>query len=180
MSRSARSTAAARGVTSTSTGFGKTPAMVKRLPSVGVCVSRSCVRTLSAIGEGFCAAGFGAEVQARIERGRTSHESRITNRDSSVADRKCLTFRWCRLRPRCKERGGGDVVTSLTTSDAADRPQPGPARRVAAANRHLLRCRSSTMSRIACVAAPRICRFGACNERQGIFGPLHSPAGQES
>ena len=29
------------------------------------------------------------------------------------------------------------------------------------------------MSRIACVAAPRICRFGARNERQGIFGPLH-------
>src|SRR2546427_4493314 len=52
-------------------------------------------------------------------------------RGTSVVDRKSLTFRWCRLRPRCKERGGGDVVTSLTTSDAADRPRPAPARRVA-------------------------------------------------
>ena len=32
-----------------------------------------------------------------------------------------------------------------------------------AARRHLLRCRSSTMSRIVCVAAPRISRLGATN-----------------
>src|SRR2546428_10811 len=56
-------------------------------------------------------------------------------RGTSVVDRKSLRFRWCRLRPRCKERGGGDVVTSLTTSDAADRPQPAPALRVAGAAR---------------------------------------------
>src|SRR6266508_4249184 len=52
-------------------------------------------------------------------------------RGASVVDRKSLRFRWCRLRPRCKKRGGGDVVTSPTTSDAADRPQPAPALRVA-------------------------------------------------
>ena len=32
-----------------------------------------------------------------------------------------------------------------------------------AAMQHLLRCRSSTMWGIACVAAPRICRLGAVN-----------------
>ena len=50
---------------------------------------------------------------------------------SSVVDRKSLHFRWCRLGPRCEERGGVDVVTSLTTSDAADRSQWAPALRVA-------------------------------------------------
>jgi hypothetical protein len=29
------------------------------------------------------------------------------------------------------------------------------------------------MCQLACGAAPRICRFGARNEGQGIFGPLH-------
>jgi len=43
------------------------------------------------------------------------------------------------------------------------RPRPPCALRVPAARRHLRRCRSSTMSRIACVAAPCICRRGARN-----------------
>src|SRR5713226_4093532 len=39
--------------------------------------------------------------------------------------------RWWSLRGEIKERGGGDVLTSLTTSDGEIAPQPPPARRVA-------------------------------------------------
>src|SRR5713226_7837915 len=43
--------------------------------------------------------------------------------------------RWWSLRGEIEERGGGDVVTSLTTSDNEIAPQPPPARRVAGGTR---------------------------------------------
>src|SRR5712675_2402146 len=43
--------------------------------------------------------------------------------------------RWWSLRGEMEERGGGDVMTSLTTSDAQIAPQPPPARRVAGGTR---------------------------------------------
>src|SRR5581483_7588825 len=55
----------------------------------------------------------------------------LAHRLTSVVLQESLAIRWCRLRPRCEERGGGDGDPSLTTSDEADRPQPAPALRVA-------------------------------------------------
>jgi len=91
----------------------------------------------------------------------------------SVVSQKFDAFRWCRLRPRCKARGGGDAVASSTTSNAADRPQPTPALRVAGGEAPLARRRSSTMSRIACVAAPRKRWLGARNEMRRTSDSPH-------
>src|SRR5437773_12459534 len=66
--------------------------------------------------------------------------------------------------PQARWRGASDelypgrYVRSEQQSQRACGPQ---ARRGAAAGGHLLCCRSSTMSDIACVAAPRICPPGA-------------------
>ena len=44
---------------------------------------------------------------------------------------KYVAFRWWGLRGEIEARGGGDVVTSLTTSNEEIAPQSPPARRVA-------------------------------------------------
>jgi len=53
-----------------------------------------------------------------------------------------------------------DIVDDERRGDRGASLQPFG---LTAARRHLRRCRSSAMSRIACVAAPRICRLGAVN-----------------
>src|SRR5438552_1331105 len=59
--------------------------------------------------------------------------------ETSVGLRGCEEIqsgpRWWSLRGEMEERGGGDVMTSLTTSDAQIAPQPPPARRVAGGTR---------------------------------------------
>ena len=61
------------------------------------------------------------------------------------------------LRGELKARGGVDVVTSSTTSNAEIARNPHAPYGFRAAWGHLLRWRSSTMAAIACVAQPRIC-----------------------
>src|SRR5256714_11057782 len=62
-----------------------------------------------------------------------------TNGPGNVALRGCEEIqsgpRWWSLRGETEERGGGDGVTSLTTSDSEIAPQPPPARRVAGGTR---------------------------------------------
>src|ERR1700681_2801710 len=50
---------------------------------------------------------------------------------ASVVRLKYMAFRWWCLRGEIEARGGGDVVTSLTTSNEEIAPQSPPARRVA-------------------------------------------------
>jgi hypothetical protein len=63
-------------------------------------------------------------------------------------------------RSRSEEESMRDIVDDERRGDRGVHSQPGG---LTAARRHLLRCHSSTMSRIAVVVAPRICRLGAVN-----------------
>ena len=63
-----------------------------------------------------------------------------------------------------------DIVDDERRGDRAASSQPFG---LTAARQHLLRCRSSTMSRIAFVAASRICCLGAVNGTSDFSDPRY-------
>ena len=65
-------------------------------------------------------------------------------------------------------------VDGLGVLDFLENHRPELGRSVIVMTAHLSGAAEARRSgKVACVAAPRICRLGARNESKGIFGPLH-------